>query len=1508
MEPGGDRPEENDGPDAENPESWYFDLPSGAWERQEAKNRELRQRVLNNLDDAPAKVDPFARKREPDAKKGGLFGMGRKKDEADPQRETAGGTFRLQRGGTAAGFGDLSQALAQDTAEAEDWSTEPELPIPLRPRTTPEPVSPSLARGYDPEPEGAPTTRWDDAFGGDGDDSGGLSAMEAWAKHSTEKPAARTPFALRPVAPDPAEQAEPPETDDAWEAEASVARPVEAEPVAETGRTPFVLRPVPRHDEPADDRTEAPLPPAPAAPPSLGFVRRTQEEHEEADGAPKGERWNELFDTGEEVASGGLSAMAEWAKRKDDEPREIPEEFLKPFDWEIEGGDGDAASQWPVADAVVDEGTQENEPGGEWAAAAELANEAAADEVALADEPWAPLKRDDEPEAGDALDALAIDDPAAESETESAALTGAWEPVAQAADGEPRWGEEKTFAWEDEDAVRDGTPADDLDLFDDPFIARALGGEQRPDPRPADEKPRGLGRFFGRRKRAPEPAVEQVPAVTEADWLPVPEPIALNDEMADADDLRTVTPAFAELDEPRFGTVSEAPTDAVRDVVDMPARFGAAEPATQPADIFGFGGDSDARATGWGWERPVPAGEADPEPADTRESHDAAAEFSEALAALQALSSTSVDDAANVAEAWTPDAAADQAVVPAVDAVPATGEAPVALWAWQTETVDEPEAVAPAVDLVHSGDDPNDEAVAETPLWSWQAPIGDDGAMDSIDDNVTPGHIDDVTPSNTPWEATGDDANAAFVAEEPGPLSAVAETEWDPEPFAPPEADTPAEALLGQEQPKPDDADPAVGWWAVDDESDGDAAFEAVATAAVPEPAPAWFEADELDAPELDVDGDAPVVTTATPEPANEWFEADEVDAANGDVEGDAPVAAIATPEPANAWFEADEADEADAADWDIEGDAPVAAIATPEPANAWFEADEADAADWDSEGDAPVAATAAVPEPANAWFEADAVDAPDWDSEGDAPVAATAAVAEPTNAWFEADAAESDVDDDPWAAFRSTHDEDRAEPLVTPVVAEPAEVDRWAGVLDATEEPVTEVQADAGVHAPWAEAEPEADNEGDADDPWASIAAASGYGSVSPSGAAVYEEAEPASDIASSLDAQMAEAGTETDAWAEFGAARRTPIGDVPRTPVEDEGDVVLRAFEQHASTADDAVDEDWPEPEEHDEPGAFAALLGDDAEELVSEVDPMVETRAFQRLQGWAPQRPSRTPTDPVNAPWEAQDDDDAEFHDPTAPLPWRGHSGDLVPPPPWTTERDEAGGGGEGAAALVGHSKAKVWVRELVETGLLALLVFLAVRASFQNFKVDGQSMNPTLADGQFLIVNKLVYSEVNVDKLSRFVPFLNAGDEPERNVFHGPERGDIVVLVDPHKTDTDLIKRVIGLPGETVEIADGQVYINDHLLEEPYIKSPWHGNWAQVTLPPDMYFVMGDNRDNSLDSRSSQVGFIPKDLIIGKAMLSYWPTSRFGLAPNEGGDISQTDGPPRLTAQRLEDTVP
>jgi signal peptidase I len=190
----------------------------------------------------------------------------------------------------------------------------------------------------------------------------------------------------------------------------------------------------------------------------------------------------------------------------------------------------------------------------------------------------------------------------------------------------------------------------------------------------------------------------------------------------------------------------------------------------------------------------------------------------------------------------------------------------------------------------------------------------------------------------------------------------------------------------------------------------------------------------------------------------------------------------------------------------------------------------------------------------------------------------------------------------------------------------------------------------------------------------------------------------------------------------------------------------------------------------------------------------------------------------------------------------------------------------------------------VRETVETLLMALLVFLAVRASFQNYRVHGHSMDPTLADGELMLVNRLEYAEINLEKLSQFLPFIDPGNDPRRDVFHSPERGDVIVLKDPRDPSGDrLVKRVIGLPGEKIEIAEGRVYINGRLLHEPYIASPWSGTAPPIRIPDGQYYVMGDNRGNSEDSR--YFGLVERDLIIGKTAVIFWPKDSFGLAPSE-----------------------
>lgn len=192
----------------------------------------------------------------------------------------------------------------------------------------------------------------------------------------------------------------------------------------------------------------------------------------------------------------------------------------------------------------------------------------------------------------------------------------------------------------------------------------------------------------------------------------------------------------------------------------------------------------------------------------------------------------------------------------------------------------------------------------------------------------------------------------------------------------------------------------------------------------------------------------------------------------------------------------------------------------------------------------------------------------------------------------------------------------------------------------------------------------------------------------------------------------------------------------------------------------------------------------------------------------------------------------------------------------------------------------------VRELAETVVLALLIFLLVRAVVQNFQVEGRSMEPTLKSGWYLLVNKALYWEINVETISKFVPFLDPGDDPTRYILRGPKRGDIVVFQQPTQPpgapERDFIKRIIGLPGETVEVRDCTVFIDGEPLDEPYIREPALSQYGPATVPPGHYFVLGDNRNNSSDSRSW--GMLPKENIIGQAWVTYWPFSALGLVDN------------------------
>jgi signal peptidase I len=185
----------------------------------------------------------------------------------------------------------------------------------------------------------------------------------------------------------------------------------------------------------------------------------------------------------------------------------------------------------------------------------------------------------------------------------------------------------------------------------------------------------------------------------------------------------------------------------------------------------------------------------------------------------------------------------------------------------------------------------------------------------------------------------------------------------------------------------------------------------------------------------------------------------------------------------------------------------------------------------------------------------------------------------------------------------------------------------------------------------------------------------------------------------------------------------------------------------------------------------------------------------------------------------------------------------------------------------------AQARSALREIVETVLFTLLIYVLVRTFlFENYRVVGRSMEPTLENDQFLVVSKLDYR------------------------LHDPRRGDIIVFRDPRADDRKLIKRVIGLPGEVVEITNGYVSIDGYPLDEPYIKSPGRYTEAAIAVPEGQYFVLGDNRNNSSDSHTW--GTLAKTKIVGKAWLSYWPPSMWGLIPHEtyDGVRSVTEGNP------------
>jgi signal peptidase I len=164
-------------------------------------------------------------------------------------------------------------------------------------------------------------------------------------------------------------------------------------------------------------------------------------------------------------------------------------------------------------------------------------------------------------------------------------------------------------------------------------------------------------------------------------------------------------------------------------------------------------------------------------------------------------------------------------------------------------------------------------------------------------------------------------------------------------------------------------------------------------------------------------------------------------------------------------------------------------------------------------------------------------------------------------------------------------------------------------------------------------------------------------------------------------------------------------------------------------------------------------------------------------------------------------------------------------------------------------------KAILREIGITLILAIVIFLILQATVQSFVIVEHCMEPEFYEGERLLVNKVVY------------------------YFTEPERGDVIILHPPLAINAIYIKRIIAIPGDSVEVKDGAVYVNGSELDEPYVRNPPSYTFNMIVVPEDEYFVLGDNRNIANDSHKGWT--LPRENIVGKAWLTFWPPSEFGF---------------------------
>jgi len=165
----------------------------------------------------------------------------------------------------------------------------------------------------------------------------------------------------------------------------------------------------------------------------------------------------------------------------------------------------------------------------------------------------------------------------------------------------------------------------------------------------------------------------------------------------------------------------------------------------------------------------------------------------------------------------------------------------------------------------------------------------------------------------------------------------------------------------------------------------------------------------------------------------------------------------------------------------------------------------------------------------------------------------------------------------------------------------------------------------------------------------------------------------------------------------------------------------------------------------------------------------------------------------------------------------------------------------------------------LRDLAETLIPAVLFYVLLMVTTQQYRVEGVSMAPTLLNGQRLVVNKFVFARGGANGF----------------LFHGPERGDIIVFDPPVDSPEDFVKRVVAVPGDRVDIKNGAVYINGEPVKDGHGFTTSGARAYPLTVPNGEYFVMGDNRGRSNDSRAW--GLVPAESVVGRAWFTYWPLS-------------------------------